>query len=240
MTASSPCTLGMIDTRKSIVLPRTRSLKRPSCGTRFSAMSSSAMTLMREMIVLWCRLSIGFIAGCSTPSMRYFTLHRVVLRLDVDVRGAALQRGEHHRVDQPDDRARVRGQLVDRQVLFARLVLARGSASGSLRWLPRARAVELSLFFRIDWIADGVPTQTRIGVAELDADLVDRLQVAAGRTRRSAASGRRAGTARSRTAASGRPECCGTARGRCGSARDRRTPAGSAAASRRASTSSAA
>ena len=52
MTASSPCTLGMIDTRKSIVFPGIFSLKRPSCGTRFSAMSSSAMTLMREMIEL--------------------------------------------------------------------------------------------------------------------------------------------------------------------------------------------
>ena len=73
MTASSPWTLGMIETRKSIVLPGSRSLKRPSCGTRFSAMSSSAMTLTREMIVLWKRLSIGRIAGCSTPSIRYFT-----------------------------------------------------------------------------------------------------------------------------------------------------------------------
>ena len=59
MTASSPWTLGMIETRKSIVLPGMRSLKRPSCGTRFSAMSSSDMTLMREMMVLWWRLSIG-------------------------------------------------------------------------------------------------------------------------------------------------------------------------------------
>ena len=73
MTASSPCTLGMIDTRKSIVLPGIRSLKRPSCGTRFSAMSSSAITLMREMIELWNCLAIGRIAGCSTPSIRYFT-----------------------------------------------------------------------------------------------------------------------------------------------------------------------
>ena len=73
MTASSPWTLGMIDTRKSMVLPGTRSLKRPSWGTRFSAMSSSAMTLMREMIVLWCCLAMGRMAGCSTPSIRYFT-----------------------------------------------------------------------------------------------------------------------------------------------------------------------
>ena len=73
MTASSPCTLGMIETRKSIVFPGRRSLKRPSCGTRFSAMSSSAMTFTREMIVLWKRRSIGRIADCSTPSTRYFT-----------------------------------------------------------------------------------------------------------------------------------------------------------------------
>ena len=31
------------------------------------------MTFTREMIVLWKRLSIGRIAGCSTPSIRYFT-----------------------------------------------------------------------------------------------------------------------------------------------------------------------
>ena len=51
MTQSSPCTEGMIDTRKSTVRPLMRSLKRPSWGTRFSEMSSSDMTLMREMIV---------------------------------------------------------------------------------------------------------------------------------------------------------------------------------------------
>ena len=73
MTASSPCTLGITETRKSMVLPGTRSRKRPSCGTRFSAMSSSAITLMRDRIELWKRLAIGRIAGCSTPSMRYFT-----------------------------------------------------------------------------------------------------------------------------------------------------------------------
>ncbi len=62
MTQSSPCTEGMIETRKSIVRPFRRSLKRPSWGTRFSAMSSSDMTLMRLMIVWWWRLSIGSIA----------------------------------------------------------------------------------------------------------------------------------------------------------------------------------
>ena len=40
-----------IETRKSIVRPTRRSLKRPSWGMRFSAMSSSDITLMRLMIV---------------------------------------------------------------------------------------------------------------------------------------------------------------------------------------------
>ena len=71
MTASSPWTEGMIETRKSMERPRIFTRKRPSWGTRFSAMSSSAMTLMRLMIVEWCSLAIGFMAGCSTPSMRY-------------------------------------------------------------------------------------------------------------------------------------------------------------------------
>ncbi len=31
------------------------------------------MTLMRDRIELWNRFAIGRIAGCSTPSMRYFT-----------------------------------------------------------------------------------------------------------------------------------------------------------------------
>ena len=74
ITASSPCIDGMIETRKSIVRPFTRSRKRPSCGTRFSAMSSSDITLSRLTIVSWCFLSSGSSAGCSTPSMRYLTI----------------------------------------------------------------------------------------------------------------------------------------------------------------------
>ncbi len=123
MTASSPWTLGMIDTRKSIVLPGTRSLNRPSCGTRFSAMSSSAITLMREMMALWCCFAIGRIAACSTPSMRYFTHDRIVLGLDVDVRRAALDRREDGGVHQPDHRADVARQPLDREVLVAALLV---------------------------------------------------------------------------------------------------------------------
>ena len=62
MTASSPWTVGMMETRKSMARPRIFSLNRPSWGMRFSAMSSSDMTLMREMIVEWNFLSMGSMA----------------------------------------------------------------------------------------------------------------------------------------------------------------------------------
>ena len=67
-------------------------------------------------------------------------VHRVVLRLDVDVAGAALDRGVDRRVHQPDDRARVGRQLLDRQLLVAAARPRAGSAAGSSRSLPRARA----------------------------------------------------------------------------------------------------
>ena len=67
-TTSSPWTLGMTDTRKSTVrCPRspsgTAARKRPSWGTRRSATSSSAMTLMRATMVWWWIASTGAIAG---------------------------------------------------------------------------------------------------------------------------------------------------------------------------------
>ena len=52
----------MMETRKSMARPPTLSLKRPSCGIRFSAISSSDMTLMREMMVEWNCLSMGSMA----------------------------------------------------------------------------------------------------------------------------------------------------------------------------------
>jgi hypothetical protein len=62
ITASPPCTVGMMETRKSMVRPENLTLKRPSCGTRFSAISSSDMTLIRLTMVEWWRLSMDFIA----------------------------------------------------------------------------------------------------------------------------------------------------------------------------------
>ena len=49
MTTFSPNKVGSVLTRKSISRPsRIRSFIRPSCGTRFSEISSRASTLMRE------------------------------------------------------------------------------------------------------------------------------------------------------------------------------------------------
>ena len=59
MTMPSPWIIGMIDTRTSISRPWTRILMRPSCGSRFSAMLSRAMILMRLMIAVWKRLISG-------------------------------------------------------------------------------------------------------------------------------------------------------------------------------------
>jgi len=70
-TASSPKMLGRIDTRTSISPPRIVTLKRPSCGTRVSAMSSSDITLMREMICSACSRPESSATCDSTPSMRY-------------------------------------------------------------------------------------------------------------------------------------------------------------------------
>ncbi len=61
MTIFSPKSVGRHDTRKSmsleLPLSAYRILMRPSCGSRFSAMSSLAMILMREVIA--SRIFIG-------------------------------------------------------------------------------------------------------------------------------------------------------------------------------------
>ncbi len=65
MTIFSPKSVGRQDTRKSISLvapaSANRILMRPSCGSRFSAMSSFAMILRRDVIA-----SRNFIGGAMT------------------------------------------------------------------------------------------------------------------------------------------------------------------------------
>ncbi len=59
-TTFSPKIVGSTETRKSIsLLPVSFSLMRPSCGMRRSAMSSDAITLMREVIAF-----LSLIGGC--------------------------------------------------------------------------------------------------------------------------------------------------------------------------------
>jgi hypothetical protein len=69
ITTLSPCIVGMVETRRSISLPETLSLMRPSCGRRRSAMSSEAMIFTREITAAERRRG-GDSTSCSTPSIR--------------------------------------------------------------------------------------------------------------------------------------------------------------------------
>jgi len=76
MTTFSPNSVGTVETRKSnsFFFPSFRYLimMRPSCGSRFSLMSSFAMIFTRLVIA-----SFNFIGGaitfCKIPSMRNLT-----------------------------------------------------------------------------------------------------------------------------------------------------------------------
>ena len=163
MTASSPCTDGMIETRKSIARPLIFSLKRPSCGTRFSAMSSSDMTLMREMMVEWKRLSIGSMALYSTPSTRYLIItsrSRVSMWMSEARRCRALKMvestslmiGESACVSLSIDSASSPSSSLSRMTW----ILNSSVAASRTRWLD-------SDFLRTSLIAPLVPTQTDSG-----------------------------------------------------------------------------
>ena len=69
MTAASPFWVGMVASRTSRLLSRTRTVKRPSWGRRFSEMSAPPISLRREISAGAMRLS-SITVSCSTPSMR--------------------------------------------------------------------------------------------------------------------------------------------------------------------------
>ena len=69
MTTPSPSTWGMVTTRRSIAWPSTVSDTRPSCGTRFSAMSRLAMIFTREIVPGTIRRGMCVLSR-STPSTR--------------------------------------------------------------------------------------------------------------------------------------------------------------------------
>ena len=140
MTASSPCTLGMIETRKSIVLPGIAQLEAAvlrhallgdvELGHHLDARDDRAVELLGDRPHRRLQHAVD-------PVLH---VHRVVLRLDVDVAGAPLDGGVDRRVDQPDDRADVARQPLDGQVVVAVLVFLQQLQLEALRSPPRARA----------------------------------------------------------------------------------------------------
>ena len=69
MTTLSPWSVGIVETRRSSRRPSRLMRMRPSWGRRRSAMFSSAMILMREVIAARSRFG-GVSASNSTPSIR--------------------------------------------------------------------------------------------------------------------------------------------------------------------------
>ena len=99
----SPNVVGRIATRMSTERSPVRSDMRPSWGTRFSAMSSSAITFRRLVIGGWRFLGTEA-SSRMTPSTRALTSRRLRLGREVDVGRAELQRAAEQLVDALDRR----------------------------------------------------------------------------------------------------------------------------------------
>ena len=103
MTTFSPYCAGSVATRRSIGLSPTWVETRPSCGMRRSAMSRSERILMREVTAGIAetrhdrRLLEHAVDAVADP-------HLLLLRLEVDVGGAALDGLGDHALDELDDR----------------------------------------------------------------------------------------------------------------------------------------
>ena len=108
MHTFSPHLPGTVDTRKSMGLPSIVTLMRPSCGSRFSAMSSLLRILKREMsaeLHPLGQLLHHLEDAVDAEADRDVAFHR----LDVDVAAALLDGEPEDRVHQPDDRRVFRG-----------------------------------------------------------------------------------------------------------------------------------
>ena len=104
MTTDSPPTSGSVTTRRSTGCRRCATVRRPSCGARRSAMSRSAMILMRETRLGDHRARD--LRGSDEHAVDAELGAQVALRGgEVDVRGAPLDRLVDDRVDEADDRA---------------------------------------------------------------------------------------------------------------------------------------
>ena len=69
ITIRSPLAVGTVESRMSTSLPASLMRMRPSWGSRFSAMLSPPMILMRLEMEAWKRLGAR-ITSRSTPSIR--------------------------------------------------------------------------------------------------------------------------------------------------------------------------
>jgi hypothetical protein len=153
----------MMETRKSTERPRILTRKRPSWGTRFSAMSSSAMTLIRLMIVVWCSLAIGFMAGWRTPSMRYL--------ITTSVSRVSMWMSEARRLRASKTVESTRRMMGDSSAWILSIVSTSSPSSSSRRsWILKdseacssTRCVPWPRF-SASWMAEGVPTAGWMGV----------------------------------------------------------------------------
>ena len=76
---------------------------RPSCGKRRSAILSWARIFKREITAAF-NWRGGDSTSCRMPSIAVANFELILKGLDMNVRGAALERAHEHLVDQPDDR----------------------------------------------------------------------------------------------------------------------------------------
>ena len=135
------------------------------------------MTLMREMIVLWCCLAIGRMAACSTPSIRYFTQ---TASSCVSMWMSDARRWIAVKIVESTSRIIGLMSLVSRSTV--RLSSPPSSSLSSWIWKlsvasSRTRC-ELSLFLRIESIADRAPDHHAQRRGEQDLELVDHREVA--------------------------------------------------------------
>ena len=159
-----------------MVLPGTRSRKRPSCGH----------ALLGDVELghhLDARQDRTVKALGNRPHRRLqhaidavLHVHRIVLRLDVNVAGAALDGGEDGRVDQPDDRAAVARQPFDGEIVVCKVIVFEDL---DLKFLGRFVEHALGALALLQHALDGrtCPHHHADLRAEDDAELVDHRQV---------------------------------------------------------------
>ncbi len=128
-TTRSPAPVGSVDTRTSTCRSPSFSAMRPSCGSRFSAMSRLAMILRRDTSAPCSARGGSIDVAQHAVDAKAHDRARFV-RLEVQVGRALAQRLQQQRVDHPDHR-RLRAAV--EQVLARRHVLHQPREIGLVR-----------------------------------------------------------------------------------------------------------